>query len=118
MAEKKSTAKKKATTKSATTKSAAVKSPAKKRSTKKSAEMHSFKRYKDPQPFMTFKITQQTIYWLIIALMSISVVLLLTKMQRDIVDLYDQIDQIRLSEPDFVPLEKPAANTPDTSVSE
>ena len=54
---------------------------------KKSAEMKSFKLYKDPGPFATFRITRQTIYWSIFLIVIIITQLLILKVQIDISNL-------------------------------
>ena len=60
-----STAKK--TVKKTTAKSQAATKP-KKVTNKKQPSQQSFRKCPEAQPFMTFKITSQTVYWLIIAL--------------------------------------------------
>ena len=67
----------------------------KKTSAKKQPKMQSFKLSKDPEPFLCFKITDQTIYWLIIAVMSITFVLWILKVQSDIDALYTQIEYMQ-----------------------
>jgi hypothetical protein len=42
--------------------------------------------------FMTFRITKQTLYWLVLGVVVIMFTLWLTRLQSDIQDLYDQID--------------------------
>jgi cell division protein FtsL len=41
---------------------------------------------------MTFRVTRQTVYWLVLSLVIILFTLWLTRLQADIQDLYDQID--------------------------
>ena len=109
-----STAKRATTAKSTVSKKTAkvVKKPAKKSSKAKAAEVKSFKRCSEQQPFMTLKFTNQTIYWLIICVMAFTLGTWILKVQHDVLDLYDQVDQIRLNEPDM-PIKK---TTPKQSV--
>lgn len=99
---------------SATSKTSAQKKApaAKKVSAKKQPKMQSFKLAKEPEPFMYFKITDQTIYWLIIAVMSITFVLWILKVQTDIDALYTQIEYMQqqddLSQP-LVPADTDSA---------
>ena len=91
-----------------------VKKPAKKSGKAKSAELKSFKRCPEQQPFMSMKVTNQTVYWLIICVLAFALGTWILKVQHDVMDLYDQVDQIRLSEPD-VPVKKaPAKQSTET----
>lgn len=97
MATKKAPATKKTPIKKAPTrKPAATKTTVKK--TQKPV-MRSFKRTTETEPFMTFRLTRQTLYWLIIAVMVVGFSVWIISLQRDIMALYDQVDQIRMSEP-------------------
>lgn len=42
--------------------------------------------------FMTFRITRQTLYWIVLGVVVIMFTLWLTQLQADIQDLYNQID--------------------------
>ena len=65
---KKSTAKKAPAKKPVTKKAPAKKAPAKKSTAKKQkTEYTSFKLSREKTPFFTFKITDQTVYWLILS---------------------------------------------------
>jgi len=90
---------KKAPSKKAPTKTTAKSSPKKKAtraSAKKTATVQSFKVVKDAQPFVTFKITRQTLYWLILlAVITISQLWIL-KLQIEISALTDAITALQL----------------------
>ena len=90
-----STAKK--TVKKTTAKSQAATKP-KKVTNKKQPSQQSFRKCPETQPFMTFKITPQTVYWLIICVLVFLVGIWLIKMQNDIMSLYDQVDAMRAEE--------------------
>lgn len=99
------TAKKKtATTKKTPAKKAPIKktvakkaAPAKKKTTsKKKQQLQSFRVYKDTQPFMTLRITDQTFYWLLIAVISIGFTARILKFQSDINDIYAQIESVQI----------------------
>jgi hypothetical protein len=66
------------------------KSPAKR--SRKSAEMKSFRIAKEETPFLTFKLTKQTLYWLVLAVVVIGFTLWILKLQSDIQDIYNSID--------------------------
>lgn len=107
-ARKATTAKKTSTTKKATT---SKRRPTVRRAAAKPKKpaVRSFRCSAETDPFMTLKITKQTIYWLIIAVAAIAFTLWIMKLQGDINDLYDQIETIRASEVTVpVVTEKPA----------
>ena len=95
MATKKTIAKKPTTRKTTTRKSSSRKAV----TTSKKPAVRSFQRCEETQPFMTMRLTRQTIYWLIIAVLSIAFTVWVLKLQSDINELYSQIDHIRASEP-------------------
>ena len=103
MPAKKATATKKKTStakkpvKKTTAKSQAATKP-KKVTNKKQPSQQSFHKCPETQPFMTFKITSQTVYWLIICVLVFLVGIWLIKMQNDIMSLYDQVDAMRAEE--------------------
>ena len=111
MATKKPVSKKTSTTKSTAKATTVKKAPAAKKTTakKKQPEMQSFRLAKEPGPFMRFQITDQTIYWLIIAAISIAFVLWIFKVQNDINELYLQIERIQ-QQSDMLPAVPPQAN--------
>ena len=87
----------------------------------KKASVQSFRKCPETQPFMSFKITQQTVYWLIICVLVFALGSWILKVQHDVMSLYDQVEQMRLNEPEL-PLKKtsvvPTEKTPATSVDE
>lgn len=87
-----------------------------KKTTKKQPEMQSFKLAKETQPFMRAKITDQTVYWLIIGVMSITFVLWIVKFQTDIDALYDQIEYIQQQDELMEPIV--SVDTTDTEATE
>jgi len=105
-----------ATTKKNSTKSKATKvakkvsSPAKKASVKKSAPkqqaVRSFRVSKPETPFLTFSLTRQTAYWLVLGLIFIVFALWITKLQSDIQGIYDTIDMNTAAEDTYVPAKK------------
>lgn len=93
-----------ATTKKTTTKKPAVRSatkprstvkpkktPVKKTTTKKSAtnEMRSFHVAKDQTPFTTFRVTRQTVYWVILVAFIIFAQLWIISLQVEVASLLD-----------------------------
>ncbi len=81
---------KKPTTKKAPTK----KAPAKKKTTKaaKVAKPTSFRLTKAQRPFLTYQVTRDTYYWLILGVLSIIFVSYLMYVQNKVTDIYDQVD--------------------------
>ena len=57
----------------------------------------SFRVTKPSTPFMHFDFTIQTVYWLILGALFISVALWVASLNMRIQDLYDQIDQTNQS---------------------
>jgi hypothetical protein len=86
---------KKTTTKKAPTKpSPAKKTPVKKTSVKRTAakkqpEMRSFRISNDKQPFTDFRITRQTVYWIILIAFIIFAQLWILKLQIEVATLID-----------------------------
>ena len=86
--------KKSPTKKTPAKKPTAKKAPAKKaahRSPRMSLRSHVGLRSEDSE-FFTFRLTKQTVYWLVLGAVVIMFTLWLTKLQSDIQTLYDQID--------------------------
>ena len=93
-------------TKKTTTSKAAVKKPAAKKPTTKPRKVAAKKRpaknqsllkthvglRREETEFMTFRITRQTLYWLVLGAIVILFTWWLTQLQADIQNLYDQID--------------------------
>ncbi len=99
----KSTPKKKTTSSKAT----ATKTPTKKvitrsrRNSPKKPVMKSFIPCKETVPFMEVRITVQTIYWLILALISVAFVMWVYTLQAQIYEIYDQINEMNISSSQF-----------------
>lgn len=95
MATKNTTTKKTSTAKKPTTaRKSASKSTAAKRSSSRSRLSLASQIGLRPEEtdFMTFRITRQTVYWLVLGLVVILFTVWLMKLQMDIQSLYDQID--------------------------
>lgn len=60
----------------------------------------------DSQPFMTFRMTTQTLYWLIFAITVLALGLWVLKLNIEIISLYDQIDQNNMVESQTSPMIK------------
>lgn len=98
-APKKTTTRKTSATKKATT---AKSRPAAKRTVNpKKPTVRSFRRSAEVEPFMTVKLTRQTVYWLIISVVAVAFAVWVLKLQSDINELYSQIESIRASELDL-----------------
>lgn len=80
-------------------KTPAKKSPAKNKSTAASAKktavlpMQSFRPARPTEPFFTFKITRQTVYWLILSVIVIGLAAWVLQLNARIQSVYDQIEQ-------------------------
>jgi len=80
-----------------TVKKAVAKSPVKKvvkkvaAKVKKPAPMKSFKVYRNNEPFTTFRVSRQTVYWLVLLLFIVITQLWILKLQLDIASLTDSI---------------------------
>lgn len=80
-------------------KTPAKKSPAKNKSTAVSAKkaavqpMQSFRPARSTEPFFTFKITRQTVYWLILSVIVIGLAVWVLQLNARIQSIYDQIEQ-------------------------
>jgi len=89
-----------------TKKSAAKKAPVKRattprkgtKSSKASTKQRSFKLAPETQPFIAFKVTEQTVYWLIFTMAILFLGLWILKINLQVQDIYDQIDQNRISQ--------------------
>lgn len=72
---------------------------------------------KDPEPFMTAKITQQTVYWLIIGLAVMLLGMWILKVQNEVQSIYDQIERINMIDAELPSdIEKPVEDTEQTPV--
>lgn len=113
MATPKKPATKKPAAKKPAAKSTAAKAPVKraqaaKTKTKSSASHRLFavNIVPDTQPFMTFRLTTQTLYWLIFAVTVFALGLWVLKLNIEIMSLYDQIDQNNIVESQTSPMLK------------
>lgn len=72
-----------------------VKAKSKTASTKKPAAqaIRSFRPSRSTEPFFTFKITRQTIYWLILSVIVIGLAAWVLQLNARIQSIYDQIEQ-------------------------
>lgn len=97
---KKSTAKAKAATpkKMATTSTATKKAPIAKKTAPKKQQLQSFRVARESEPFMTFKLTQQTLYWLVIGVISVGFATWVYVIQKDINSLYVEIERMQTSD--------------------
>jgi len=100
MVAKKTVAKKPAAKKTVAQKAVAKKPVAKKAvkkvvrksaSSKKAAPMQSFRVYKNPPAFTSFKVTRQTLYWLILLTFIVITQLWILKIQMDIATLASEL---------------------------
>lgn len=89
---KKSTAKNKAVE---TAKKPAAKTTAKTAATKKASTstLRSFRPSPLTEPFFTFRITRQTIYWLILSVIVIGLAVWVVQINARVQAIYDQVDQ-------------------------
>jgi len=83
--------------KKAPVKATAKKTPSKSKATAKQAELRSFRIAKDTQPFTSFQITRQTIYWIILVSFIIFVQLWILKLQIEVAMLLDA-QQVQMEE--------------------
>lgn len=92
---KKAPAKKPAAKKPVAKKVVAAKAPVRKTTVKspkkaaKPAEVRSFRAVKNPVPFKTFKITKQTIYWIILVAFIVFAQLWILKLQIEVASLLE-----------------------------
>ncbi|MDQ5932260.1 MAG: hypothetical protein QG649_345 [Patescibacteria group bacterium] len=81
------------TTKAPTKRKAAPRKAAVKKTTRKSVPLTSqIGLRKEETDFMTFRITRQTLYWIVLGAVVILFTMWLMKLQADVQSLYDQID--------------------------
>lgn len=82
-----------------------VRSSAPRKKTTKKQAVRSFRVAKPDTPFMTFSITKQTAYWLVLAGVVLVFGIWLIKLQSDIQAIYDSIDATNAEQID-VPVKK------------
>jgi hypothetical protein len=93
----KKAAPKKTTAKTATVKKAPSKPTTRtkvKRVTASAAPVQSFKRASVQEPFFTFRITHQTLYWLILAVIVLALGIWVININDKVQQIYDQIDSV------------------------
>ena len=71
-------------------KTSVARKPINRASSKSVEAMKSFRVYKENVPFTTFKITKQTVYWVILVAFIIFVQLWIIKLQVEVAALVDQ----------------------------
>lgn len=87
----------------ATKKSTSKKAPTKKKSTVKrsktqsSSALGTVRLQPETKPFMTFQLTKETIYWVVLGAVVILFTIWLMRLQMDIQSLYDDIDASNMS---------------------
>lgn len=88
------TTKKKTTAKTPVAKTSAARKTVKKTAPKKmkAVQLQSFKRSPRTTPFMTFKATQQTLYWIIILVLVFFLGTWVTYLNVKIQKIYDQVE--------------------------
>lgn len=80
-------------TKATTTKKTTVKKPTAKRPvTKRTVSKRTVAKRTEEEPFMQFKLTQQTLHWIIFGAVSIAFALWIYSLDAKVRDLYDQAD--------------------------
>lgn len=85
-------AKKSTATKTVASKKTAPKKKSAPTAQQQAAELRSFRVSKQTQPFMTFKATRETLYWLVLGVVIILFTVWIMKLQNDISYIYDQIE--------------------------
>jgi hypothetical protein len=90
MAIKKTTSKKAPTKKKSTVKRASAK-------TRSTAVLGPIRIQPETQEFMTFRLTKETVYWLVLGAVVILFTIWLMRLQMDIQALYDDVDASNLS---------------------
>lgn len=95
MATAKKSAKKPATKKAParSTSKTTVKRVAKPAAAAKSEEMRSFAPARSTEPFFTFRISHQTLYWLLLAIVVLALGVWVVNINDKVQRIYDQIDQ-------------------------
>jgi type VI protein secretion system component VasF len=66
------------------------------RKSKKAIKLESFKVSKEPTPFMSFKITRQTIYWLILLVLIVALSLWVLSIQINTSNILDSIHTLNV----------------------
>lgn len=99
-----------ATTKSPSKKSPVKKPAARKKPTKaKSVPVRSLRRSAS-DPFLTFRISQQTLYWLVLSLVVLALGVWVISINVRVQAIYDQIDKVSYENSTPVYVNHPARN--------
>jgi hypothetical protein len=77
-----------------------------KKASSKNQTVKSFRVSKPEQPFMTFNLTRQTVYWLVLGAVVVVFALWITKLQADVQSIYDTIDMNTAAQDTYVPMKK------------
>lgn len=98
---------KKAATK--TTKNKTKKAPSRpavkttvRRASQSNAQVKSFTRVNETEPFFTFRITHQTLYWLILSLIVLALGMWVININDKVQRIYDEIDRTSAEEQSLV----------------
>jgi hypothetical protein len=78
----------------------------KKQSVKKAPHYRSFVRADGPKPFMAFRFTHQTTYWVIIGLLVLALGTWAMYLTVRVQNLYDKVDASRTVENTYIPVHK------------
>lgn len=70
---------------------ATKKKTSKKKAAAKVDESQSFRIVPETKPFLSFKITRQTVYWIILVMVIVALQLWIVKMQLDIANVIDAL---------------------------
>lgn len=73
----------------------AKKKPAAKRTKRATPVQRSFVRSKETQPFMSFRLTHQTVYWLIIGMLVLALGAWIVSLNVRLQGLYDQVQVLQ-----------------------
>ena len=66
------------------------------------ARVQSFKRADESEPFLTFRITNQTLYWLILSLFVLALGMWVVNINDKVQKIYDEIDRVNAAEQSIV----------------
>lgn len=80
----------------------------------KKPEMRSFRASRQQEPFFTFRISHQTLYWLILAIIVVGLGAWVTSISIRVQHIYDQIDQ---TNSEIMSMPTPATSSTKTSTT-
>ncbi|MDX2775919.1 hypothetical protein PV379_00930 [Streptomyces caniscabiei] len=83
--------------------SAKKKTTSAKKATKKSESMRSFVVEKDRPPFMTFRVTHQTFYWVVLSALILALGVWVLTLTVKLQQVYDDIDTLQQQEQSIAP---------------